>query len=422
MEVALRAVNLICVDGLLAARPGRADPTPRLLALALPARLVPGAQPRDRRRSTATTTWPMPSGCVWLGRVFAGVGEAARGRATGVAMVRRAADEQVLADGLDHEGSLPYHLLVLELFLLRARGRPDARRSGTRVERLVDARRALRRPGRARPGPRRRRRRPRARALRRAVARRAPGARARRAVRGHGARRPAGDDDAVGGRAVAARAARAARPRRRAPPHLASAGSSCSAAAATRGRDRRRPGRVPRARRARTPRRDVLRGDAGRAAGRARLRDGLVHRRRGAAQRVPQRAAHSGRPRRDPLRTIGGPEACGPWPARPASCCTADGTRPARRSAYADPPGPGPGRVARTVRWSPGTLRRGHRRRPAGHGVRRSAAAPRNRGTGAATLTGPAATTRQTSARARSLPSPCAARSPRVHDARPRAT
>jgi hypothetical protein len=115
MEVALRAVNLICADAIL---------------------LGAGRTLRNRAQLVATLYqhgWFLARnleisdvngnhfladavGLVWLGRWFAGVGEADAWARRGAQMVRESARDQVLEDGLDHEGSLPYHVLVLELF------------------------------------------------------------------------------------------------------------------------------------------------------------------------------------------------------------------------------------------------------------------------------------------------------------------
>ena len=72
-----------------------------------------------------TTTSHARVGLVWLGRYFGDIGEGPRWYRRGVGMVEQAAQEQVLSDGLDHEGSLPYHLLVLEMFLLALVGAGD---------------------------------------------------------------------------------------------------------------------------------------------------------------------------------------------------------------------------------------------------------------------------------------------------------
>lgn len=117
MEVALRAVNLICIDGVLLAG-GR--------ALAQREALVASVYQhgwflyRNLEVSDVNGNHFLADavGLVWLGAYFGDVGEASRWLARGREMTIAAAREQVLDDGLDHEGSLPYHVLVLELFLL----------------------------------------------------------------------------------------------------------------------------------------------------------------------------------------------------------------------------------------------------------------------------------------------------------------
>jgi len=128
MEVALRAVNLVAIDALL---------------------LAAGADRRNRRALVASLYqhgWFLHRnlevsdingnhfladavGLLWLGRYFAGFGEARRWWTTGLEMVRSAARDQVLADGVDHEGSLPYHVLVLEMFLTARFIAPDELRA-----------------------------------------------------------------------------------------------------------------------------------------------------------------------------------------------------------------------------------------------------------------------------------------------------
>jgi hypothetical protein len=135
MEVALRSVNLICVDGLLvAAGVDDARRAPLVASLYehgwfLHRNLEVSHLNGNHFLSDAV-------GLLWLGRYFAGLGRSGAWKARGISMIRQAAREQVLADGMDHEGSLPYHLLVLELFLLALAVEP---RLGPAVERAVDA-------------------------------------------------------------------------------------------------------------------------------------------------------------------------------------------------------------------------------------------------------------------------------------------
>jgi hypothetical protein len=117
MEVALRALNLICVDGiLLSTRPGY-----RSRALLVQSLYEHGWFLRRHLEISDLNGNHFLAdavGLVWLGRYLAGTGEADVWLTRGCKMVCDAATEQILGDGLDHEGSTAYHLLVLELFLL----------------------------------------------------------------------------------------------------------------------------------------------------------------------------------------------------------------------------------------------------------------------------------------------------------------
>jgi hypothetical protein len=117
MEVALRAVNLICIDGVLLAGECELPRREALLASLyqhgwfLRRNLEIGDINGNHFLANAV-------GLLWLGVYFGEVGEAEEWLQQGVRMTLQAAREQVLDDGLDHEGSLPYHLLVTEMFLL----------------------------------------------------------------------------------------------------------------------------------------------------------------------------------------------------------------------------------------------------------------------------------------------------------------
>lgn len=139
MEVALRAVNLICVDGIL--RAARAE-------FGLRRRLVTCLYQhgwflvRNLEVSTVNGNHFLADavGLVWLGRYFAGIGEAGRWYSQGRAMVRNAAAQHVLSDGLDQEGSLRYHALVLEMFLsARVAADQDLADIDPVVSRMLDA-------------------------------------------------------------------------------------------------------------------------------------------------------------------------------------------------------------------------------------------------------------------------------------------
>ena len=117
MEVALRAVNLIVIDAIL-----RGAGSNALDRTALARSLYQHGWYLSRNREVSDVNGnhflANAVGLLWLGSYFHGIGEAARWRTTGLAMAREAAADQVHADGLDHEGSLPYHFLVLEMFIL----------------------------------------------------------------------------------------------------------------------------------------------------------------------------------------------------------------------------------------------------------------------------------------------------------------
>ena len=117
MEVALRAVNLICLDGVLLGAgielPGREELVAGLYAHGwyLARHLEVSSLNGNHYLADAV-------GLLWLARYLGGVGESEAWRARGVRMARAAAERHVLPDGLDHEGSLRYHLLNAELHLL----------------------------------------------------------------------------------------------------------------------------------------------------------------------------------------------------------------------------------------------------------------------------------------------------------------
>jgi len=118
MEVALRAVNLICIDGILLAGSRTVEPDRREFVASLYQHgwfLTRNLEVSDLNGNHFLAN---AVGLLWIGRYFAGVGESDSWLSRGRDMLRAAAREQVLGDGLDHEGSLPYHVLVLELFLL----------------------------------------------------------------------------------------------------------------------------------------------------------------------------------------------------------------------------------------------------------------------------------------------------------------
>jgi hypothetical protein len=117
MEVALRAVNLICADAMLVAA-GASDDERGVLVSSLFQHGWFLARNLEVAELNGNHYLADAVGLVWLGRYFGGRRDAAGWLREGRAMVRAAAAEQVLPDGLDHEGSLPYHVLVLELFLL----------------------------------------------------------------------------------------------------------------------------------------------------------------------------------------------------------------------------------------------------------------------------------------------------------------
>lgn len=138
MEVALRAVNLICIDGLLVAG-GRED----LRRLIVPLLYQHGWYlRRNLEISDVNGNHYLADavGLLWLGRYFDGIGESGRWMTTGRKMVIASATDQVLADGLDHEGSLPYHLLVLEMFLAARHAlRERVPELDAAIQRMLDA-------------------------------------------------------------------------------------------------------------------------------------------------------------------------------------------------------------------------------------------------------------------------------------------
>ncbi len=139
MEVALRAVNLICVDAMLLAGGRAIDRREELVASLyqhgwfLYRNLEIGEVNGNHFLADAV-------GLLWLGAYFGDVGEAVRWRRRGREMTIAAARDQVLADGLDHEGSLPYHVLVLEMFLLAlAIGGTELEPCEGPIRRMLDA-------------------------------------------------------------------------------------------------------------------------------------------------------------------------------------------------------------------------------------------------------------------------------------------
>jgi hypothetical protein len=139
MEVALRAVNLICIDGVLVAGNRALQDRAGLVASLYQHGWF---LRRNLEISDVNGNHFLANavGLIWLGAYFGEVGEASEWLALGVEMTLRASREQVLEDGLDHEGSVPYHLLVLEMFLAAyaAAGRQLAGAEHA-IERLLDA-------------------------------------------------------------------------------------------------------------------------------------------------------------------------------------------------------------------------------------------------------------------------------------------
>ena len=144
MEVALRAVNLICLDGVLLGGAGT------------------DARPRGARRRAYAHGWFLARhlevsslngnhyladavGLLWLGATSAASARARPG-APAASHGPAAAERHVLPDGLDQEGSLRYHLLVLELHLLAQHAAPEELASARRPCAMVEA--AERWPGR----------------------------------------------------------------------------------------------------------------------------------------------------------------------------------------------------------------------------------------------------------------------------------
>jgi hypothetical protein len=139
MEAGLRAWNLLVALRVLAVR---ALPEPSLaraaaVLFAATGRFVLAHLEDD----TAVPNNHLTSDLVGLlacAEALPGWPEAPRWRALAVAGLRRAAAEQVLADGLSFEGSVPYHRFALELFaagLLLARGGPGPGSPGRLAER-----------------------------------------------------------------------------------------------------------------------------------------------------------------------------------------------------------------------------------------------------------------------------------------------
>ncbi len=116
MEVALRAVNTICVDAILLAAGAHYRREPVVASLYQHGWFL--SRHLEVSDVNGNHFLADAAGLIWLGRYFDGLGESSLWLARGIEMVESAATEQVLPDGLDHEGSLPYHLLVLELFLV----------------------------------------------------------------------------------------------------------------------------------------------------------------------------------------------------------------------------------------------------------------------------------------------------------------
>jgi len=146
MEVALRAVNLICVDGILVSSRGAYSTRPLLVSSLYQHGWFLS---RNLEISDVNGNHFLANGVglVWLGRYFGAIGEAPRWLERGREMVLEGAREQVLADGVDHEGSLPYHLLVLEMFLLaRVAAGSELEGLDATIAAMVDATLALVRP------------------------------------------------------------------------------------------------------------------------------------------------------------------------------------------------------------------------------------------------------------------------------------
>ena len=120
MEVALRAINTICIDAILVAGGAHHRREPLVASLYQHGWFLF----RHLEVSDVNGNHFLADavGLIWLGRYFDGLGESSLWLARGLEMVESAASDQVLPDGLDHEGSLPYHVLVLELFLVARTG------------------------------------------------------------------------------------------------------------------------------------------------------------------------------------------------------------------------------------------------------------------------------------------------------------
>ncbi len=139
MEVALRAVSLICVDALLL-QAGRPLPSRPVLV----GSLRQHAWFLERNLEVADVNGnhflANAVGLLWLARYLGDDQRRRSAWATGLAMARRAAAEHVLSDGFDQEGSLRYHALNLELFTLaRHAGGAELRALDPVLERMLDA-------------------------------------------------------------------------------------------------------------------------------------------------------------------------------------------------------------------------------------------------------------------------------------------
>ena len=138
MEVALRAVNLICVDGVLGGAGIVASFRGQLVGSLyqhgwfLARNLEISAVNGNHFLADAV-------GLVWLGRYFEGVGESARWLETGRAMVVEAGEKHVLPDGIDQEGSLRYQALVLEMFLAARAVDPALTSIDSVLDKMLDA-------------------------------------------------------------------------------------------------------------------------------------------------------------------------------------------------------------------------------------------------------------------------------------------
>lgn len=153
MEVALRAVNWIWTLATLEAWHPIDGPLRQRVAEAL------GAHGRHIARNLEGTPYLRSNhyladvlGLLVLGATLEDDAEASQWLEVGRAAFEREIRTQILDDGLGFEASLPYHALVLEMFLL-ARvtasrvDRPLSDRFDERVRRALEASRAVRHPG-----------------------------------------------------------------------------------------------------------------------------------------------------------------------------------------------------------------------------------------------------------------------------------